>query len=134
MSRTYLDWAKRNFSLNGLKGPYEFIQADCLAWLAAHQQQYELIFIDPPSFSNSSRMQSDWDVQRDHLQLLTEAKRCLSAGGAILFSNNLRQFKLEQHALTALGFKVEQISQQTLPEDFKRQPKIHHCWMLTDAG
>lgn len=133
MSNTYLDWAKRNFSLNNLKGPYEFVQANCLAWLAEHQQQYDLIFIDPPSFSNSKRMQSTWDVQRDHVKLISDAKRCLSAGGKIIFSNNLRQFKLEQGQVEELGLKVEHISQQTLPEDFKRNPKIHHCWILTDA-
>ncbi|MBC3767507.1 bifunctional 23S rRNA (guanine(2069)-N(7))-methyltransferase RlmK/23S rRNA (guanine(2445)-N(2))-methyltransferase RlmL [Neptunicella marina] len=135
MSNTYLDWAKRNFELNNLKGQqYQFIQADCLNWLAEHKSQYDLIFIDPPSFSNSKRMDQSWDVQRDHLALLENAKACLKPGGEIIFSNNLRSFKLDTAGLEQLGFKVTDWCQKTLPEDFKRNPKIHHCWLLTDAN
>lgn len=131
MSKTYLDWAKDNFSINNLKGAYAFFQADCLDWLSSHTNQYDLIFIDPPSFSNSKRMQSTWDVQRDHVELILNAKRCLSPAGKIVFSNNLRQFKLDKDALENAGFNIENISQRTLPEDFKRNPKIHQCWILS---
>lgn len=131
MSNTYIDWAKDNFYLNKLKGAYHFVQADCLTWLSQHQQKYDLIFIDPPSFSNSKRMDSTWDVQRDYLQLIQDALKCLNAGGEIIFSNNLRQFKLDEEAVNALGLKVENVSAQTIPEDFKRNPKIHHCWLLS---
>lgn len=133
MSKTYLDWARENFRLNNLRGANEFIQADCLTWLSEHTKQYDLLFIDPPSFSNSKRMNETWDVQRDHVKLLTDAKRCLSPGGQIIFSNNLRQFKLDQQGLESIGFSVENISQQTLTEDFKRNPKIHHCWILRES-
>ncbi|MEP1446834.1 MAG: bifunctional 23S rRNA (guanine(2069)-N(7))-methyltransferase RlmK/23S rRNA (guanine(2445)-N(2))-methyltransferase RlmL [Paraglaciecola sp.] len=130
MSNTYIDWAKENFKLNKLTGAYEFIQADCLTWLSRHNGKYDLMFIDPPSFSNSKRMEGTWDVQRDHVALITDALTCLNHGGEILFSNNLRQFKLDQAALNSLGLKIRDISKETLPEDFQRNPKIHHCWSL----
>ncbi|MEO9945374.1 bifunctional 23S rRNA (guanine(2069)-N(7))-methyltransferase RlmK/23S rRNA (guanine(2445)-N(2))-methyltransferase RlmL [Paraglaciecola sp.] len=130
MSNTYIDWAKENFKLNGLKGAYEFIQADCLTWLKHHNSKYDLMFIDPPSFSNSKRMESTWDVQRDHINLLSDALKCLNPGGEIIFSNNLRQFKLDEATLTKMGVSIKNISKQTLPEDFQRNPKIHHCWSL----
>ncbi len=131
MSNTYLDWAKRNFTLNGLKGGYQFVQANCVTWFEQHQQTFDLMFIDPPSFSNSKRMEGTWDVQRDHVKLLTQAYDCLNDGGEIVFSNNLRSFRLDEDALTNVGFTLENISAKTLPEDFKRNPKIHQCWILT---
>jgi 23S rRNA (guanine2445-N2)-methyltransferase / 23S rRNA (guanine2069-N7)-methyltransferase len=131
MSNTYIDWAKENFTLNNLKGAYEFIQADCLTWLERHKNQYDFIFIDPPSFSNSKRMDTTWDVQRDHLTLLSNAVKCLRPGGEIMFSNNLRQFKLDEEGVSKLGLRIQNITQKTLPEDFKRNPKIHGCWVLT---
>lgn len=130
MSNTYIDWAKENFKINNLTGAYEFIQADCLTWLKRHNGKYDLIFIDPPSFSNSKRMETTWDVQRDHVALITDAVSCLNPGGEILFSNNLRQFKLDESAISALGLQINNISKQSLPEDFQRNPKIHHCWSL----
>jgi 23S rRNA (guanine2445-N2)-methyltransferase / 23S rRNA (guanine2069-N7)-methyltransferase len=131
MSNTYLEWAKDNFKLNNLSGNFEFIQADCLTWLSRCHNKYDLMFIDPPSFSNSKRMNDTWDVQRDHLKLLSDAKACLSENGKIFFSNNLRQFKLDEAALIELGFKVKDISNQTIPIDFARNQKIHKCWILS---
>ncbi|MCF2947138.1 bifunctional 23S rRNA (guanine(2069)-N(7))-methyltransferase RlmK/23S rRNA (guanine(2445)-N(2))-methyltransferase RlmL [Paraglaciecola aquimarina] len=130
MSNTYIDWAKDNFTTNNLRGAYEFIQADCLTWLKRHRGKYDLIFIDPPSFSNSKRMEATWDVQRDHVALITDALECLNPQGEIVFSNNLRQFKINSTELEALGLSIKDISNQTLPEDFKRNPKIHNCWSL----
>lgn len=131
MSNTYLDWAKDNFALNKLNGAFQFIQADCLKWLAHNHAKFDLMFIDPPSFSNSKRMEDTWDVQRDHVALLSDAKEGLKAGGRIFFSNNLRQFKLDSDGLAALGFSIEDITQKTIPEDFKRNQKIHRCWILS---
>ncbi|MFQ3250619.1 bifunctional 23S rRNA (guanine(2069)-N(7))-methyltransferase RlmK/23S rRNA (guanine(2445)-N(2))-methyltransferase RlmL [Glaciecola sp.] len=131
MSNTYLDWAKENFALNKLNGAFHFEQADCLKWLKRHHGKYDLMFIDPPSFSNSKRMDDTWDVQRDHVSLLSDAKECLNPGGKIFFSNNLRQFKLDLDAVQALGFNIEDITQKSIPEDFKRNPKIHKCWILS---
>ncbi|MEP4889567.1 MAG: bifunctional 23S rRNA (guanine(2069)-N(7))-methyltransferase RlmK/23S rRNA (guanine(2445)-N(2))-methyltransferase RlmL [Aliiglaciecola sp.] len=131
MSKTYINWAKQNVQLNNIQCANQFIQADCINWLADHEHTYDLIFIDPPSFSNSKRMDSTWDVQRDYLQLIEHAYNRLNVNGEIIFSNNLRSFKLDNNAVNDLGLSVENISQKTLPEDFKRNPKIHHCWILT---
>ncbi len=131
MSKTYLDWAKKNVALNKLQGPHAFIQADCTTWLSDHKGKYDLIFIDPPSFSNSKRMQSTWDVQRDHIMMLTHAHKCLNEKGTIIFSNNKRGFKLDSAALETLGFEIENITKETIPEDFARKGNIHQCWVLT---
>ncbi len=131
MSNTYLDWAKENFKQNKLRGAYAFIQADCVTWLAEHKAQYDLIFIDPPSFSNSKRMQTTWDVQRDHVTLIKNAKQCLREGGEIIFSNNRRGFKLASEELAELGLRIENITQQTIPADFARHNNIHQCWILS---
>ncbi len=132
MSNTYLNWAKENFDVNGLKGPYEFIKRDCIEWIneTHHAAKFDLIFIDPPSFSNSKRMEASWDVQRDHLALLQVAKSKLNSGGIIFFSNNLRSFKLDEAELVKSGFMIKNITSQTIDEDFKRNQKIHHCWEL----
>ncbi|MGC9493655.1 bifunctional 23S rRNA (guanine(2069)-N(7))-methyltransferase RlmK/23S rRNA (guanine(2445)-N(2))-methyltransferase RlmL, partial [Vibrio genomosp. F10] len=88
MSNTYLDWAKDNMTLNGKVGrEHQFEQADCLKWLSNTDKQYDLIFIDPPTFSNSKRMDQSFDIQRDHIQLMTELKRLLREEGTIVFSN-----------------------------------------------
>ena len=132
MSRTYLDWAKRNLALNELAGPqHGFVQADCMTWLREQQdnsRRYDFMFIDPPTHSRSKRMEEDFDVQRDHVSLLTLAGTLLAPGGVILFSNNFTRFKLDHAALAA--FSVEDITQATLPWDFRRSPKIHKCFVL----
>lgn len=131
MSNTYLNWAKDNFTLNKITGYHAFFKADCLSWVADCQQTFDLIFVDPPSFSNSKSMEQSWDVQRDHEALLTDVCRLLSPNGQILFSNNLRQFKLNEEKMKELGLTVTNMSAQTIPEDFKRNQKIHQCWLLT---
>jgi len=132
MSRTYLDWAKRNLALNGLAGPqHGFVQADCLAWLeeqAAAGRRYGLIFVDPPTLSRSKRMDREFDVQRDHARLLAMAARLLEPGGLILFSNNFQKFKLDP--AVAQSFDVEDLTRATLPRDFERNPRIHVCFLL----
>lgn len=133
MSNTYLEWAKDNFKLNKLNGMFDFVQADCLQWLGKTQAKYDLMFIDPPSFSNSKRMSDTWDVQRDHVKLLADAQKRLSKTGKILFSNNLRQFKLDEDSLSEMGFQIENISKRTIPIDFARNQKVHHCWILSLA-
>lgn len=141
MSNTYLDWAKRNFQLNKIQGRHPFIKADVTSWLktagegeesSREGEKYDLIFIDPPSFSNSKSMENTWDVQRDHVELLTDARKCLADNGTIIFSNNLRSFKLDKSLAENLNLKVENISAATIPEDFKRNAKIHHCFLLKD--
>ena len=131
MSNTYINWAKDNFKLNQLNGAYHFVQSDCLQWLVGHNGKYDLIFVDPPSFSNSKRMDTTWDVQRDHVMLLTQVRRCLNPGGMIVFSNNKRGFKLDNEAMAELGLAVDNISAQTIPQDFARHSNIHQCYVLT---
>lgn len=131
MSKTYLKWAKSNFELNKLKSPeYQFIQADCLQWLddMRGKSQFDIIFLDPPTFSNSKRMEDVFDVQRDHVKLILKAARLLADDGVLIFSNNFRKFKLEQEKLKYL--ECEDITAQTIPFDFKRNAKIHNCWII----
>ncbi|CRZ51365.1 23S rRNA m(2)G2445 methyltransferase [Vibrio cholerae] len=118
--------------LNGQVGrQHQYVQADCLQWLANAQSQYDLIFIDPPTFSNSKRMEQTFDVQRDHVTLMTNLKRLLRPEGTIVFSNNKRHFKMDMEALHALGLNAQNISHQTLPLDFERNKQIHNCWLIT---
>jgi len=134
MSNTYINWAKKNMALNANEGEHEFIQADCLEWLAAEAQlanrHYDLIFLDPPTFSNSKRMDDVFDIQNDHVQLINNAISLLSPGGVLYFSTNFRRFKIDKQALSELI--VEDISAATIPEDFARNPKIHYCWRIQE--
>lgn len=135
MSRTYLEWAERNLRLNGLTGrQHRLMQADCLAWLRDSNEQFDLIFIDPPTFSNSKRMEESFDVQRDHLDLMKQLKRLLRAGGTIMFSNNKRGFKMDREGLQALGLQAQDITPKTQSQDFARNRHIHNCWLVTHAG
>ncbi|WP_174508510.1 bifunctional 23S rRNA (guanine(2069)-N(7))-methyltransferase RlmK/23S rRNA (guanine(2445)-N(2))-methyltransferase RlmL [Klebsiella oxytoca] len=134
MSRTYLEWAERNLRLNGLTGrAHRLMQADVLGWLRESDEQFDLIFIDPPTFSNSKRMDDAFDVQRDHLRLMTDLKRLLRKGGTIMFSNNKRGFRMDHDGLAQLGLKAQEITQKTLSQDFARNRQIHNCWLITAA-
>ncbi|MDE1185171.1 MAG: bifunctional 23S rRNA (guanine(2069)-N(7))-methyltransferase RlmK/23S rRNA (guanine(2445)-N(2))-methyltransferase RlmL [Pantoea sp.] len=135
MSRTYLEWAERNLRLNGLTGrQHRLMQADCLSWLRESDEQFDLIFIDPPTFSNSKRMEDDFDVQRDHLMLMQNLKRLLRRGGTIMFSNNKRGFKMDLDGLQRLGLQAQDITQKTQSQDFARNRHIHNCWLVSHAG
>ena len=131
MSNTYLSWGQENFTENGIQGKHEFIQQDCIKWLQHAHEMYDLIFIDPPTFSNSKRMADVFDVQDDHVALLTSASERVNPNGDIIFSNNKRGFKLDIDAIKALGFYIKDISKSSIPEDFKGNAKIHQCWLLT---
>ena len=132
MSRTYLEWAEKNIALNNFDpAEEELIQADCLNWLETATGEYDLIFLDPPTFSNSRGMDGTFDIQRDHVDLLKKTTRLLAAGGILIFSNNLRKFQMDYGALSEL--QIEDISKKTLPLDFERNPRIHHCWRITKA-
>ncbi|MCW7760515.1 bifunctional 23S rRNA (guanine(2069)-N(7))-methyltransferase RlmK/23S rRNA (guanine(2445)-N(2))-methyltransferase RlmL [Photorhabdus luminescens] len=135
MSRTYLEWAERNLQANGLTGrQHRLIQADCLAWLARASEQFDLIFIDPPTFSNSKRMEDAFDVQRDHIILMKQLKRLLRRGGTLMFSNNKRGFKMDFAELEKVGLVAEEITSKTQSQDFARNRQIHNCWLLRHAG
>ncbi|MGH8502763.1 MAG: bifunctional 23S rRNA (guanine(2069)-N(7))-methyltransferase RlmK/23S rRNA (guanine(2445)-N(2))-methyltransferase RlmL [Gammaproteobacteria bacterium] len=131
MSRTYLDWARRNFELNGIDtSRHSLVRAEVRKWLSEDSgRRFELIFIDPPSFSRSRRMTDTFDIQRDHADLIRAAAALLAPGGIIIFSTNMRRFRMSPEALG--GLAVEDISRQTLPKDFARNPRIHQCFRIT---
>ena len=130
-SNVYLRWAKRNLALNGFGyNRHLFQHADCLNWLETTKQKYDLIFLDPPTFSNSKKLKKIFDVQKDHVKLIRLVVRLLEKDGIILFSNNYRKFKMDLDGLNE--FQVEDLSRTTLPPDFERKPKSHNCWRITN--
>lgn len=132
MSKTYLYWAKHNFMTNTIDlRHHQLLQEDVVAWLKnpPKMEPFDVIFLDPPSFSTSKRMEGVLDIQRDHVELIGQAGALLAEGGVLVFSNNMQKFKLDTDALSR--WKIEDITRKTLPEDFKRSPKIHQAWLLT---
>ncbi len=132
-SHTYLEWGKRNLALNGVGGPaHEIVRSDGLTFLRRGRDEYDLMLIDPPSFSNSKSRESDFDVQRDHAELLRAALKRLAPGGGILFSANLRSFSLSDEVREAA--EIIDLSAETLPPDFARSARRRHVYLLTRAG
>jgi 23S rRNA (guanine2445-N2)-methyltransferase / 23S rRNA (guanine2069-N7)-methyltransferase len=129
MSPTYVEWARRNLERNGITGnKHRLIHDDCLEWIGHCGERFDLIFLDPPTFSNSKRMHKTLDVQRDHVSLIGETARLLTPGGILIFSTNKLKFKLDTGALS--GYRIEDLSSKTLPRDFARNPRIHSCWKI----
>ncbi|TXH03821.1 MAG: bifunctional 23S rRNA (guanine(2069)-N(7))-methyltransferase RlmK/23S rRNA (guanine(2445)-N(2))-methyltransferase RlmL [Nevskiaceae bacterium] len=144
LSNTYLEWAQRNLVLNGFHpedrerrssqdNTHRLLRADCLAWLReqaakVRPPKFDLIFCDPPTFSNSKKMEGTLDTQRDHVELISLCARLLAPGGRLYFSTNRRGFKLDAAALAPL--RCKDITAQTLGEDFKRPPPIHKAWLI----
>lgn len=129
MSRTYINWGRDNFSLNNIDpDAHPFVQADCLQWLKDDQGEYDIIFMDPPSFSNSKRMEGVLDIQRDHVDLIRMAMERLAPGGTLIFSCNLRKFEMEYDALSDLD--VKDVSAKSIPTDYARRPNIHVCFHI----
>jgi len=136
MSATYIDWASRNMAINGLTGfGHQKIRADILQWVRSSDAEklgpFDLVFCDPPTFSSSKRMATTFDVQRDHGSLLADVARLLAPGGVIVFSNNLRKFRIDERALHAAGLVAEDITSSTIPRDFSRNRRIHNTWKIT---
>ena len=133
LSNTYQDWARRNFELNGMDlAQHELVRADVFEFLTdevKRGERYDLIVMDPPSFSNSKKMSGVLDVQRDHPDLINQCLKLLSNRGELFFSTNLRSFELDEAALATRQLK--EISGQTVPEDF-RNKKIHRCWLISN--
>ncbi|NKC16086.1 MAG: bifunctional 23S rRNA (guanine(2069)-N(7))-methyltransferase RlmK/23S rRNA (guanine(2445)-N(2))-methyltransferase RlmL [Gammaproteobacteria bacterium] len=139
LSATYINWAERNAARNGLTvggltaggltaGRHRFVRADVMSWLRENREQYDLIFVDPPTFSNSKNLEHHFDVQRDHAQLLAQAMRSLAPGGLLIFSCNRRRFALADEVLR--GYAVEDMSRWSLDKDFERARFAHHCWFI----
>ncbi|MFT7286048.1 MAG: 23S rRNA (guanine2445-N2)-methyltransferase / 23S rRNA (guanine2069-N7)-methyltransferase [Halieaceae bacterium] len=130
LSNTYLSWLRRNLAHNGLPETRNHsVRADVLNWLEEGSTQFDLILLDPPSFSNSKRMSDSFDVQRDHVQLLERSMARLAPGGTLYFANNRRKFRLD--ARVAERYHCEDITEATLDPDFPRRPAPHQCWQLS---
>ncbi|MCL7940677.1 bifunctional 23S rRNA (guanine(2069)-N(7))-methyltransferase RlmK/23S rRNA (guanine(2445)-N(2))-methyltransferase RlmL [Halomonas sp. ATCH28] len=129
LSNTYLEWARDNFTLNRLDPTrHRVVRDDCLRWLETAGGEFDLIFLDPPTFSNSKKMADTLDIQRDHGRLVRLAMARLASGGTLVFSNNQRRFMLD--ADLAEQFRVEDISAKTFDPDFQRRPDLHHCFLI----
>jgi 23S rRNA (guanine2445-N2)-methyltransferase / 23S rRNA (guanine2069-N7)-methyltransferase len=144
LSNTYLDWAQANLEANGLWDArrHRLIRSDIREFLVEHppaprdgRGAYDLAVVDPPTFSNSKSTETDWDVQVDHVPLLTRTAGLMSPGGVIYFSNNFRRFKLDEPALTEAvpGLVIREITHRTIPPEYRNQ-KIHRCWRLVVPG
>ena len=129
MSATYLSWGKKNLALNGFSDQvHQFEQHDCMEFIKHHKGEYDLIFLDPPTFSNSKKMIGVLDVQRDHAWMIHRVMDLLSEDGLLIFSTNYRRFELDDKVLQ--HNHVEDISDQILDKDFSRNKKIHRCWEI----
>ncbi len=131
LSNTYLDWAKRNFELNGINlAAHKIVRADVFQYLKsaeAEGKKFDLIVMDPPSFSNSKKMLDILDIQRDQMTLINGAMKLLASDGLMYFSNNLRSFELNPEV--SEKYTVKDVSKQSVPDDF-RNKKIHQCWEI----
>ena len=131
LSNTYLKWAEENFRINKIDSAHhQFIAYDCREWLRITRDRFDVIFLDPPSFSNSKRMTDTLDIQRDHVTLIQAAMRLLNPDGIVYFSTNFRQFKMDE--VIKEKYAVQDISAQTIDQDFKRNQKIHYCFKIMD--
>jgi len=130
LSNTYLDWAAENLALNGVsQHAHELVKSDVDKFLARERRRFDLIFCAPPTFSNSKGAERDFDVQRDHADLIRACARLLADDGVLLFSNHFRKFKMSVDALPEL--RLDNISKKTLPLDFQRDPRFHNSWRIT---
>ena len=139
LSNTYLDWARKNFALNKLGGNrHQLKRADCISWLEsnsgrkAKREKFDLIFLDPPTFSNSKNTESILDIQRDHVSLIINAMLILERDGLLIFSTNKRNFKLDPVLIEK--YKVRDYSNVSLGKDFQRPKKIHQSWLIEHDG
>jgi 23S rRNA (guanine2445-N2)-methyltransferase / 23S rRNA (guanine2069-N7)-methyltransferase len=129
LSATYLDWARRNLALNGIsESRHNLVREDCQAWLRGNRESFDVILLDPPTFSNSKSTETDLDVQRDHALLIDAAMKNLDPGGLLVFSTNRRGFKLEEGLSDRLA--VEDRTAWSLDRDFSRGRPIHQCWFI----
>jgi 23S rRNA (guanine2445-N2)-methyltransferase / 23S rRNA (guanine2069-N7)-methyltransferase len=131
LSPVYLEWAERNMALNGFTDPaHRFVRDDATAFLEHHPSgpAYDLAVVDPPTFTNSKKMDEAWDIQRGHVPLLNRVLELMSPDGVVYFSTNFRRFKLEEGAISA--GEIREISSQTVPPDFRNR-KVHRAWRLT---
>lgn len=139
LSQTYLNWAERNMVKNGFEGKeHRYVRSDVLQWIANERRtnrRYGMVFVDPPTFSNSKAMgRETWSVERDHVKLLDGVTALLEKGGIAVFSCNLRSFKMDEEALAELGIIFADVTAATIPYDFARNQKIRHCFVVAKKG
>lgn len=133
MSKTYLRWAEKNFIANDVsKKQHQLIQADCVEWLNQCREGFDVILLDPPSFSNSKKMEGVLDIQRDHVAMIKRCMDLLLPGGTLIFSNNLRSFKLDESSLA--HYRLDDITDKTFDPDFQRNKRIHNCWLINHSA
>lgn len=136
LSATYAEWARRNLALNGFGSPdHQVERADVLEWVEAARREsrsFDLIFCDPPTFSNSKRMRATWDVQRDHAELISAVASLLAQDGLLVFSCNRKGFALDGGALERAGLVAEDMTARTIPPDFERRTP-HVCFAIRHA-
>ncbi len=133
LSNTYLEWARDNFALNKLDpSRHRVVRDDCLRWLETAGSEFDLIFMDPPTFSNSKRMEGTLDIQRDHARMIELAMARLAPAGELIFSNNQQRFRLDDAVVAS--YRVEEITAQTYDLDFTRRANLHHCFRIRHAG
>jgi 23S rRNA (guanine2445-N2)-methyltransferase / 23S rRNA (guanine2069-N7)-methyltransferase len=131
LSNTYLEWARRNFHLNGIGGQqHRLKRKDCISYLENSHDKFDLIFLDPPTFSNSKKTEHTFDVQRDHIALINNAMKLLAPDGLLIFSCNKRKFKID----SALDqkFQLENLGPASLDKDYERNPRIHQVWFIRE--
>jgi 23S rRNA (guanine2445-N2)-methyltransferase / 23S rRNA (guanine2069-N7)-methyltransferase len=137
LSNTYLDWAQRNLALNGLwPGQHRLVKSDVLEFLRGREDResrYDLVVVDPPTFSNSKSTEEDWEVAKHHRDVFALLTPRLAPGAVVYFSNNYRRFKLDEELLRGLGYTIREITNQTIPADY-RNKRIHRCWRLVLSG
>jgi 23S rRNA (guanine2445-N2)-methyltransferase / 23S rRNA (guanine2069-N7)-methyltransferase len=129
LSNTYLDWARRNFLLNKIGGKnHRLKKADCIDYLSSKYEKFDLIFLDPPTFSNSKSSSNVLDVQKDHGMLIRNAMNKLERDGLLIFSTNKLNFKLDSESLKK--FEIRDYTKSSLGKDFQRR-KIHQTWLIS---
>lgn len=134
LSNAYLEWAEKNMQLNGFTGQHhQYVRENCVEWLGRCRDRFDLILLDPPSFSNSKGVTKPLNLQNDYVDLVRQAAARLSRDGMLLFSTNFQRFKMDETELSPF-VHTHDVSQQTLPPDFARNPKIHRCWMMNPVG
>jgi 23S rRNA (guanine2445-N2)-methyltransferase / 23S rRNA (guanine2069-N7)-methyltransferase len=138
LSQRYLAWAQENMAANGFESDrHRLVRADCSSWIDQYiargdSQPFDMIFLDPPTFSNSSATANDWDVQRDHASMIERCMTILSPAGTLIFSNNFRRFKLSEQI--PAKYTVQDKTRWSLQRDFSRSSRIHQCWFIRHAG
>ena len=138
-SNRYCQWAMRNLDRNGAATQlHEVVRQDVFTWLGGaatgirQDSLFDLILLDPPTFSNSTGVEEDWNVQRDHVKAVDACLQLLAPGGTLIFSNNYRRFKLDSSLLedSDRGIDVADRSRWSIDRDFQRNQRIHQCWFI----